>query len=281
MKHQRFWVWVGIALMGVGAVPRAMAASLYNLPRGVTPISHEIYGLNMLAFWIMCGIAAVVFGAITWSIIFHRRSRHPKPAEFHESTVLEVVWTVIPFIILIVMAVPAARVLLRAENVHHSEMTVAVTGYQWLWRYTYPRWHINVYSRLANSSLRIAPLNSGLSPYSVPHYLHSVTHPLVLPVGEKVRLLITSKDVIHSWWVPDLGVQMDANPGLVNSIWVRIEKPGIYRGQCNQICGWGHAYMPIVVVAEPKAQFQAWVREWQERHPADADDASSPTPQGS
>jgi cytochrome c oxidase subunit 2 len=258
-----------------------MAASLYNLPRGVTPISHEIYGLNLMAFWIMCAIAVVVFGAITWSMIFHRRSRHPKPATFQENTVLEVVWTVIPFIILLVMAVPAARVLLHAEDVHHSEMTVEVTGYQWLWRYTYPRWHINIYSRLADSSLRIAPLDSGLSPYSVPHYLHSVTQPLVLPVGEKVRLLITSRDVIHSWWVPDLGVQMDANPGLVNSIWVRILKPGTYRGQCNQICGWGHAYMPIVVVAKPKTQFMAWVREWQARHGGAAGHAASPAPQGS
>ena len=266
MKYRRLLAAAGAALLLAMGIQPLGARTLYNLPYGVTPISHAIYGLNMMAFWIMCGIAAIVFGAITWSIIFHRRSRHPKPADFHENTVLEVVWTIIPFIILIVMAIPAARVLIRAENVHHSEMTVEVTGYQWLWRYTYPRWNINIYSRLADSSLRIAPLNSGLSPYSTPHYLHAVTHPLVLPVGEKIRLLITSKDVIHSWWVPDLGVQMDANPGLVNSIWVKILKPGIYRGQCNQICGWGHAYMPIVVVAKPKAQFLAWVKQWRQRH---------------
>lgn len=277
MKNR--WVQASISailLLGAG-IPSLWAASLYNLPRGVTPVSHAIYHLNMLAFWVMCGVAVVVFGLITWSIIFHRKSRHPKPADFHENTVLEVVWTVIPFIILVVLAVPAARLLIRAENVHRSKMTVVVTGYQWLWRYTYPRWNINIYSRLADSSLRIAPLHSGLSPSSVPHYLHSVTHPLVLPVGEKIRLLITSKDVIHSWWVPDLGVQMDANPGLVNSIWVKILKPGVYRGQCNQICGWGHAYMPIVVVAKPKAQFMAWVKKWKLRHPQASQDPSPST----
>ncbi len=266
------------SLLAAITMPTLWAANLYNLPHGVTPVSHAIYGLSMMAFWIMCGIAVVVFGAITWSIIFHRRSRHPKPADFHENTVLEIVWTVIPFLILIAMAIPAARVLIRAENVHHSELTVEVTGYQWLWRYTYPRWKINIYSRLADSSLRIAPLHSGRSPYSTPHYLHAVTHPLVLPVGEKVRLLITSKDVIHSWWVPDLGVQMDANPGLVNSIWVKILKPGTYRGQCNQICGWGHAYMPIVVVAKPKAQFLSWVKHWRKRHPQALFPATTPDP---
>ena len=257
---------LGALLSAAVLAAPARAASEYNLPYGVTPISHAVYRLHMLAFWMMCGIGLIVFGLIFYSVIFHRRSRHPVPAKFHENTVLEIVWTILPFFILVILAVPAARLLLRMENLRHSQLTVRITGYQWLWRYTYPRYGINVYSRLSNSSLAAVQYGRHLSPYAVPHYLRSVSHPMVVPTGEKIRLLVTGGDVIHAWWVPALGLQIDANPGLINAMWIKILKPGVYRGACNQICGWGHGYMPIVVVAKPPQQFLEWVRHWRAMH---------------
>lgn len=234
-----------------------------NMPRGVTPVSHDIFDIHMMAFYVMCGIALVVFGALTWSIIFHRKSRHPHAAQFHENMKLEIAWTIAPFLILVGMAIPTSIVLLKAQNFHHAGLKIKVTGYQWLWQYQYltpgAKPVYSIYSRLAVATEERDQLTSKKSPWTDRYYLEQVDHPLVIPTHVKILLLITSGDVIHSWWVPDFGGKQDAIPGFINQMRVTVEKPGIYRGVCNQLCGAGHAYMPIVVVAKPKKQFEKWL----------------------
>lgn len=254
--------WMG-ALVGLAAAPGAWATD-WNMPQGVTPVSHQAYDLHMLAFWFMVGIAVVVFGALTWSIIFHRRSRRPEPSKFHENLKFEVAWTIAPFVILLALAIPATVVLVKEQNYHHADMRIRVTGYQWLWKYQYlsasDKPEYTVYSRIALASEKRMTLGAKLSPWTDKHYLQDVDHPLVVPTHEKILFLITSGDVIHSWWVPDFGEKQDAIPGFVTQMWVNIDKPGVYRGVCNQICGAGHAYMPIVVVAKPKREFEQWLK---------------------
>lgn len=253
--------WMAAAA-GLAAAPGAWAMDI-NLPRGVTPISHQVFDLHMFAFWMMVGIAVVVFGALTWSIIFHRRSRGREAAQFHENTKLEVVWSVAPFLILLALAIPATIVLVHEQDYHHAQLRIRVTGYQWLWKYEYlspsAKPLYGLYSRIALASEKRMTRGAKLSPWSDKNYLEDVDHPLVVPTHEKILLLITSGDVIHSWWVPDLGGKEDAIPGFVNEMWINVEKPGTYRGVCNQICGAGHAYMPIVVVAKPKREFDKWL----------------------
>lgn len=258
---------IAAAVAAVGAVaaaPQARALDL-NMPRGVTTMSHQIYDIHMMGFWVMTGIAVVVFGALIWSIVFHRRSRHPVPAQFEENAKLELVWTVAPVVILLAMAIPSTIVLLRAQNFHHAQLKIKITGYQWLWHYEYlspqAKPLYGFYSRLALASEERMTLGSKERPESDPTYLQDVDHPLVVPTGEKVLLLITSGDVIHSWWVPDFGGKQDAIPGFVNQMWIKVDKPGVYRGVCNQLCGGGHAYMPIVVDAKPKAEFDRWLQQ--------------------
>lgn len=248
----------GFALGAAGAA--SAAESLYNLPEGVTPISHWVYWLHMRTFWICVGIAVVVFGAMLISIVFHRKSRGAVAANFHENVLVEMAWTIVPAIILIVMAVPAAGVLVKMEDYTKADMSIKVTGYQWMWNYDYVNNGISFYSKLAEDSNRARQLGSKVSPFSVKHYLRDVDHPLVVPTGEKIRLLVTSGDVIHSWWVPDFGAKTDAIPGYVNQMWIKVEKPGTYRGQCAELCGRGHAFMPIVVVAKTPAEFRKWVK---------------------
>jgi cytochrome c oxidase subunit 2 len=244
------------------AAPRAWAIPL-NMPRGVTPISHQTYDLHMFAFWMMVGIAVVVYGGLLWTVIFHRRARRKKASQFHENIKLEVAWTIAPFLILVALAVPASIVLVNTQNFHHSDLDVKVTGYQWLWQYQYldkkaePVY--GFYSRLALASLERMNLGAPKSPWTDKHYLQDVDHPLIVPVHKKVLLLITSDDVIHSFWVTEFGGQIDAIPGRITQWWINVDKPGIYRGECNQICGGGHAYMPIVVVAVPQNAFYTWL----------------------
>jgi cytochrome c oxidase subunit 2 len=235
-----------------------------NMMRGVTNVSTRIYALHMMAFWVCVCIAAVVFGVMIWSLIFHRKSRGAVPdVSLTHSTKVEVVWTAVPVLILIGMAVPAARLLVRINNNTDSQLSIRVTGFQWGWRYQYVGSNVSIISKLSESSTAASMMHSGISPTSVPHYLLSVDHPFVVPVGEKVRLLITSIDVIHSWWVPDLGVKKDAIPGYINqaSFIIAPNKPGTYRGQCTELCGRGHAYMPIVVHAVTPAAFEAWLKQ--------------------
>lgn len=238
----------------------------YNLPVGVTELSRSIYDLHMEAFWICVAIAVVVFGAMIYSLI---RFRHSQGAiadtTMLHSTKVEVIWTVIPVIILVVMAIPAAKIILEMEDALDSELSVRVTGYQWKWQYQYmdAAEGVNFFSTLAQDSNFARELHSGIDPRTVPNYLLDVDHPLVIPSGTKVRLLLTSQDVIHAWFVPDFGVKRSAIPGFVNELWVRVDpgKEGIYRGQCAALCGRDHGFMPIVVDVRTPDDFKKWVEE--------------------
>ncbi|MGH8280026.1 MAG: cytochrome c oxidase subunit II, partial [Gammaproteobacteria bacterium] len=255
LKH-----WLRAAAAGVATLVSSSAFALdLNMPYGVTPMSHDVYDLHMYAFWMMVGVGVIVFGIIIFSMIFHRKSIGHKSAHFHENTVLEITWTIIPFLILIALAIPAAKILTEETNTSDPGMSVEITGYQWMWQYNYLQTGFSYFSKLSASSNEARMLDSKVSPFSVPHFLRSVDHPLVLPTGEKVRLLITGGDVIHSWYVPDFAFKMDAIPGFINQGWIKIDKPGIYRGGCTELCGRGHAFMPIVVVAEPPAEYQKWL----------------------
>ncbi|CZF82916.1 cytochrome c oxidase subunit II [Grimontia marina] len=245
-----------LAIFSSFAANAANEVSSFNLTPGVTEISEKVYGLHMTILWICVAIGVVVFGAMFWAIIHHRKSKGAVAANFHESTKVEILWTLIPFLILIAMAVPATNVLLAMEDPSDSELTIQVTGSQWKWHYRYFDHDVEFFSLLATSAAQIDGEATKRETY-----LLEVDRPLVVPTGKKVRFLITSEDVIHSWWVPDFAVKKDANPGFINEAWTRIDKPGIYRGQCAELCGKDHGFMPIVVIAKPVEEFDAWVTE--------------------
>ena len=238
-------------LLWSAAVP---AAYELNMTPGVTPISRQVYDLHMLIFWICVWIGIGVFGVMFYSIYHHRKSRGAVAAQFHESTTVEIIWTVVPMLILIGMAIPATRTLIAMEDSSNPDVTITVTGYQWKWKYDYLNEGISFFSSLSTPREQIA----NVSPKDE-HYLLEVDNPVVVPVGKKVRILTTASDVIHSWWVPSLGFKRDAIPGFINSSWAVIEKPGVYRGQCAELCGKDHGFMPIVVVAKTEADYQKWV----------------------
>ena len=249
----------GVAL-ALGSSP-AMAAWDLNLRVGVTELSREIYGLHMLILWICVAIAAAVFGVMIYSIATFRKSKGAVPATFDHNTKAEVIWTVIPVLILVGMAVPAARTLVKIEDTRGSELTIKVTGYQWKWQYEYVDHGVSFFSTLARTSDEARQLDSGVDPDSVANYLLEVDNPLVVPQGRKVRVLITANDVIHAWWVPDFGMKKDAIPGFINELWFRADEPGTYRGQCAELCGRDHGFMPVVVVVKPQAEYDAWLAE--------------------
>lgn len=230
--------------------------SRLNLTKGVTDISMQVYDLHMIIFYICCIIGAIVFGLMFWSILHHRKSKGVEPANFHESTKVEILWTAIPFLILIGMAVPATKTLIAMEDTSDAELTVQVTGSQWKWHYKYFDHELDYYSLLATP---MSEINNKIAKSE--NYLLEVDRPLVIPTGKKVRFLITSDDVIHSWWVPEFAVKKDANPGFINEAWTRVNEPGVYRGQCAELCGKDHGFMPIVVIAKEPAEFDAWVKE--------------------
>ncbi len=230
-----------------------------NLRKGVTDISAEVYDLHMLMFIICVVIGLLVFAAMFWSMFFHRKSRGVKPANFHESVKVEIAWTIIPFIILIVMAFPAAKTLIAMEDSSNPDVTVLVTGSQWKWHYKYMENDVEFFSVMATQQEQI---NNKFDKGE--NYLLEVDRPLVIPTGQKVRFLVTSDDVIHSWWVPDFAVKKDANPGFINEAWTRVNEPGIYRGQCAELCGKDHGFMPVVVVAKDPAEYNAWIAEQEE-----------------
>ncbi len=249
----------GVAVTLMFFAASASAAWKLNMTQGVTPTSRDVYDLHMLILWVCVVIGIIVFGAMAWSIVHHRRSRGAQAAQFHHSTAAELLWTGIPFLILVVMAVPATRTLIAMEDTSAPDMTIKVTGYQWKWRYDYVEDNVTFYSSLAPSS-RAALYTD---PNSTDNYLLEVDNPVVVPVGKKIRFLITADDVIHAWWVPALGLKKDAIPGFVNEIWARIDedKVGLYRGQCAELCGKDHGFMPIVIDARSEADYQAWVAE--------------------
>ena len=283
----RTWLSVAALLAATGLASPAMALQadspgsgwrLLNLPVGVTSISREIYGLHMMAFWVCVAIGILVFAVMIWSIVFHRKSRGVvADVTLTHNTTVELIWTTIPVLILIGMAIPTARGIVMMGNDAHSQLDIKVTGFQWGWQYTYPTLGVSFVSKLDDRSAAASELDSGISPYSVPHYLRNVDHPLVVPVGTKIRLLIGAVDVIHSWWVPDFGIKKDAIPGYINQSWFEVDadKPGVYRGQCAELCGRGHGYMPIVVDAVSKADFQAWAKREAAAEKAAAAGASS------
>ncbi len=250
---------VGLALTTIAAQAYTETSGGYNMPVGVTEVSREVHGLHMAVFWVCVVIGIIVFGLMTYSIIKHRRSNNPKPADFHESTTVEIIWTVIPFVVLISLAVPAAGTLIKMEDTRNADMSIKVTGYQWKWHYDYLGEDVGFFSTLAEDSNQARQLGSGVDVTQVPNYLVEVDNPLVIPVGKKVRFLVTSNDVIHAWWVPEFAVKKDAIPGYVNEIWTKVEQPGVYRGVCAELCGRDHGFMPIVVKAVPEAEFAAWL----------------------
>ena len=241
-------------------VAPGLSGNEINMPRGVTPQSADHYDLHMTVLWICVVIGIGVFTVMFTSIVLHRKSRGHEAAKFSHSTKAEIIWTVIPVLILVMMAVPATTALVRMEDPSGTEMTVKITGFQWRWKYEYLDLDISLISSLDAASNAARRLNSNIAPESVENYLLDVDHPLVLPVGKKIKFLITADDVIHSWWVPALGWKRDAVPGFINQAWTNIEKPGIYRGQCAELCGKDHGFMPIVVVALPAAEFETWVK---------------------
>ena len=241
----------------LGTLPTAaVAQNQVNMSPGVTAVGAEIYDLHMLIMIICIVIGIVVFGAMFYSIIYHRKSRGYEPSQFHESTKVEIAWTIVPFLILIGMAVPATSTLLEVYDNDDAELDILITGYQWKWRYEYldaEGENISYFSNLATPQEEIYNTDT-----KGEHYLLEVDEPLVVPVGTKVRFLITANDVIHSWWVPEIAVKRDAIPGFINEAWTKVDQEGIYRGQCTELCGSYHGFMPIVVHAVSQEEFAAW-----------------------
>jgi cytochrome c oxidase subunit 2 len=221
----------------------------------VTPISHEIYDLHFGILWVCVAIFFIVFGAMFWSVFKHRKSVGAKASQFHENTTIEVIWTIVPFVILIGMAYPATKTILDMKDASNADMSVKITAYQWKWEYDYQQDGVRFLSHLATPRDQIDERDGKKGSPKGENYLLEVDEPMVVPVGKKVRLLITSNDVIHGWYVPQLGVNQYGIPGFIKDAWFTIEKAGTYRGQCSQICGKEHAYMPIVVVAKEPGEY--------------------------
>ncbi|SFI17560.1 cytochrome c oxidase subunit II [Modicisalibacter xianhensis] len=252
-------------IAGVAWLERNALADGWNMPVGVTEVSRHVHGLHMTIFWICVVIGAVVFGVMFYSLFRYRRSKGAQAANFHEHTTVEIFWTAVPLLILVAMAIPATATLRDMYDASEADLDVMVTGHQWRWHYDYVGEDVNYFSNLATPREQIDGTQAKDA-----NYLLEVDQPLVLPVDRKVRLLMTSSDVIHSWWVPDLAVKKDAIPGFVNEAWTRIDEPGIYRGQCAELCGKDHGFMPVVVHAMPQEEFDAWLAERKEEAAAAA-----------
>ncbi len=227
-----------------------------NMTQGVTEVSQEVYSLHMIIFWICTVIGVVVFGAMFYTMIMHRKSKGAKAANFHHSTQVEIIWTVIPSLILIAMAVPATSTLKKIYDTDDADMSVLVTGYQWKWKYEYLGEDLSFFSNLSTPQSQIYEGEARGE-----NYLLEVDNPLVIPAGKKVKFLVTAQDVIHSWWVPDLAVKRDAIPGYVHEAWTRVDKEGIYRGQCAELCGKDHGFMPIEVHVRSQSDYNEWLTQ--------------------
>ncbi len=266
-----------IRLLGVGLMIVTIPATAdwqINLDKGVTPISKDIYDLHMTILGILAVIGLLLYGVLFYILVKHRHSKGAVAAKFDSNRKLEWLWTLLPFLILIVLAVPATNVLFAMDDFAKTDVTVKITASQWHWEYQYLDQGIGFYSTLATPQGQL----DGEVPRD-PQYLREVDRPLVLPVNKKVRFLVTSSDVIHSWWVPQLGIKRDAIPGFINESWARIERKGVFRGQCAELCGVGHGYMPIVVKAVGEEDFVRWVDDEKRRmqlaqQPAQADESN-------
>jgi cytochrome c oxidase subunit 2 len=254
-KLSRGFSVVATGLIALLSTSVARAEYQLNMPEGVTPISQDLYSLHMLVFWVCLVIAVLVFGVMAYSIIYHRKSRGAVAANFHESTTVEIIWTVVPLVILIGIAIPATGTLLDLEDAKtNADITLQVTGIQWKWKYTFVDEDVSFISSLAQSSRDVFS-----DPTGNENYLLEVDNELVLPVGKKIRFLFHSNDVIHAWWVPELAVKQDSVPGFINDSWAIIEKEGVYRGQCAELCGKDHGFMPIVVNAVSESKYKEWI----------------------
>ncbi len=240
----------------------AMAEYRLNFQDPVTEVARDIYSLHMLIFWICVAIFVLVFSVMFYSIFKHRKSKNYEPAKFSHSTSVEIVWTVIPFLILVAMAIPATQVLIKMEDTTKSDLTIKITGYQWKWGYEYlDGSDISFFATLATPRSQIDQFDKANAESLGENYLLETDNHLIVPSGRKIRALITANDVIHAWWIPAFGTKKDAIPGYINEVWFRVDegKEGIYRGQCAELCGKDHAFMPIVVEVVTGEQFDAWV----------------------
>jgi cytochrome c oxidase subunit 2 len=248
----------------LGALASTAGAAELNLQPPVTSIARDVYDLHTLLLIITGAIAVVVFGVMFYAIIRHRKAAGRTAKLFHENTAVEIIWTVIPFLILVGMAWPATRTVLAQKSTRGEDMTIKVTGYQWKWRYDYLDDNFGFVSHLATPQTAIqgAAANPG-------NYLLEVDEPLVVPTGKKVRLLLTANDVIHSWWMPAFGVKQDAIPGFVRDSWFKVDTPGTYRGQCSELCGKDHAFMPITIRVVNDNEFKTWVEAAKKKYAVD------------
>jgi cytochrome c oxidase subunit 2 len=254
----------------------AFADWALNMREGVTPISQKVYDMHMVSLWVVTIIGIIVFGIMFWSIFHHRKSRGVKPAKFSHSTTVEIIWTAIPLLIIIGLAIPATKLLIEMDDTSETALTVKAVGYQWKWKYEYLEDDLTLYSNLDEKSVELSQRADDVDPMEYSDYLLNVDEPLVLPTNTKIRILTTANDVIHAWWVPDLGWKRDAIPGFINDNWAYINEPGTYRGQCAEICGKGHGYMPIVVKAVSMDDYKVWVAE-KKQEQDEANAASSKT----
>jgi cytochrome c oxidase subunit 2 len=270
VDHGRSWARTAAAgafslgLLGWTGKVFANTSNGYNLPPGVTDLSRDMYDLHMKVFWVCVVIAVVVFGAMIAALVKFRHSKGAVPdVNMVHSTRVEIIWTIIPVLILVGMAIPAADLILKQEDTRNSELSIRVTGYQWKWEYNYmdAAEGVDFFSTIARDSNFAREKQSGIDPNKVPNYLLEVDKPMVIPSGVKVRLLLTSQDVIHAWWVPDFGAKRAAIPGFVNELWFKVDpgKEGVYRGQCAALCGRDHGFMPVVVDVRTPEEFKKWV----------------------
>jgi len=230
-----------------------------NMTKGVTDISKEIFDLHMLIYWICVVIGLIVFSIMFYSMFAYTKKKNPNPSTFHEDTKLEIAWTVVPFLILVFMAIPASNTLTKIYDDVEGDINIQVVGYQWKWQYKYLEDDINFFSNLATDWDEI----NNKTPKGE-FYLQEVDEMVVIPVGKKVRFLITANDVIHSWWMPDFAIKQDAIPGFINTAWTVVDKPGIFRGKCTELCGKNHGFMPVVVKVVPQEEYDAWVQDKKE-----------------
>jgi cytochrome c oxidase subunit 2 len=269
MMTRNYWSKI-VAIMAWVYAGTSYAAYQLNLTRGATKLTEDMYELHNWMMWIITAIFCAVFGFMFYAVIKHRKSVGHKAAQFHESTAVEIAWTILPFFILIIMAVPATKTLLSIRDTSNPDLTIKVTGYQWKWGYDYLNGEGEGVSFLANLATPHDQIY-GTAPRGENYLLETDKH-LVVPVGKKVRIVLTAADVIHAWYVPALGVKQDAVPGFVRDTWFRADKEGIYRGQCAELCGKDHGFMPIVVEVVSQEKYAAWVTETKKAMAAAADD---------
>jgi len=255
MAKKLLLCWIGL-LLPMFYAGAAQSAYELNLQQPETPIAQQIYDLHTLILWVCVVIFCGVFGVMFYAIFKHRKSLGHEASQFHENTTVEIIWTIIPFFILVAIAYPATKTVLAMKNTSNPDISIKVTGYQWKWKYDYLQDGISFYSTLSTPEDQIY----GRAPRDE-HYLLEVDNPLVVPIDKRIRVLITADDVIHSWWVPAFGVKQDAIVGFIRDAWFEVEKPGIYRGQCAELCGKNHGFMPIVVVAKEQKDYETWLAE--------------------